>query len=313
MSEAIATSPSTPQSPAPTTPNPTVGSSSSNEGSSQSNVGSSNPSSTPNVGSTETFDVKIGGKVMKMTRDEVIAHAQMSHAAQQKFEEAAKTRKQVEKIIHTAKSNPIEALMDPSLGLTKDQIRDAFEKWYSQEFIEPETLTPEQKKYKDQERELERYRQAEKEAQEKATREQMERMTGQQREYLQQQIIDAMEKSGLPKTKFFAQRMAFYMRENLRKGWEAPIELIASQVNKERKEMIADLVANADYATLKKVFGEEMINKLHRGSLEEIRARRGQVSQPGAPTQSTDGYGNQEKLSSSDVNRRLRELRLGKR
>jgi small-conductance mechanosensitive channel len=311
MSDQVSTAPSTPSS-TPTSSSSLPTQASSSNANQQANVGNSNAGSSPSSTAAETFEVKVNGKSVKMTREELIANASMSHAAQQRFEEAARTRKQVDRIINTAKNNPIQALMDPELGLSKDQIRDAFEKWYTQEFIEPETLTPEQKRAKDMERELERYRQSEKEALEKARREQEDKLTATQRDYLQKQIIDAMEKSGLPKTKFFAQRMAFYMRENLKRGWEAPIELIASQVNKERQEMLSDLVESADYATLKKVFGEGMINKLHRGSLEEIRTKRGQAQAQSTQGTSSDGYGNRERVYSSDVTKRLREMRMGK-
>jgi hypothetical protein len=259
----------------------------------------------------ELYDVKVNGKTIKMTRQELIDHASMSHAANSKFEEAAKQRKQVEKIIQTAKSNPIEALMDPALGLSKEEIRSAFERWYSQEFIEPETLTQDQKKAKDLERELEKYRREEKERAEQTEREQQEKLTTQQREYLQNQIVEAMESSGLPKTKFFASRMAFYMRQNLLNGWDAPIDMIVRQVKNERQAMMSDLVQNSDAKALISLLGEEVITKIRQHDLEQLRERR----KIPAPT-STNGagvgpVGSLEKVSFSEVNRRLREMRKG--
>lgn len=282
-------------------------------GSSENNSSASPSSQKTAPSQSEYFEVKVNGKTQKMTRDEVISHAQMSHAAHAKFEEAATIKRQVDRIIHTAKNNPIDALMDPSLGLSKEQIRDAFEKWYTQEFIEPETLTPEQKKSKEMERKLEKYEQAEKDNREKAEREQQEKMTSNQREYLQDQIIQAMEKSGLPKTKFFAQRMAFYMRENLLKGWDAPLDMIVSQVKKEHRERNSDLTENASVEQLIDMFGEGIINKIRKHDLEQLRKRR---QFPKTSDAQTDGYGNpqnNEKISMSEVNRRLQEIRMGKR
>jgi hypothetical protein len=290
-----------------------IGSDSSHVKGGSSNIPLSSPgsqSSSSQTSSPEIFEVKVNGKTLKMSRDEVIAHAQMSHAAQARFEEAARTRKSVDKIISTAKNNPIQALMDPELGLTKDQIRDAFEKWYTQEYIEPESLTPEQRKSKEMERELEKYRTSEKEMREKMEREQQEKLTATQREYLQNQIIEAMDKSGLPRTKFFAQRMAFYMRENLRQGWDAPLDLIVSQVKKEHQERNAEISKDATVEQLVEMFGEDVINKIRRHDLEQLRKRR---QFPQTSSQSVDGYGNTEKTSMSEVNKRLREIRMGKR
>lgn len=291
--------------PAPSTPNQAPSGGAENQSQSMPQGKSASPSQ------TEMYEVKVNGKVVKMTRDEVISHASMSHAAQSKFEEAAKTRKQVDKIISTAKSNPIEALMDPSLGLTKDQIRDAFEKWYTAEYIEPETLSPDQRKMKELEQKLQRYEQEEQEKLQKSQKEQEDQLTNKQREYLQNQIIEAMDKSGMPKTKFLAGRMAFYMRENLKNGWEAPIEMIVSQVKKERQSMMSDLVSHSEGESLIQMLGDDVVNKIRQHDLKQLRAKR-----QGIPSQM--GYGNSspnrdEKISSSEVARRLREMRSGKR
>lgn len=259
---------------------------------------------------SETFDVKVNGRTIKMTRQELIDHASMSHAAQSKFEEAATIRKQVDKIVKTAKSNPIEALMDPALGLTKDQIRDAFETWYSKEYIEPESLTAEQRKLKEYEERIKKFEDGEKEKKQREEQDAHEKLTTQQREYLQNQIVEALESSGLPRTKFFASRMAFYMRQNMLNGWEAPIGVIVKQVKAERQGMMSDLVQSSDAKTLIGLLGDEIINKIRKHDLEELRNRR-QAQAPSFGSRPNVPDTN-EKISSSEVNRRLREMRSGK-
>lgn len=260
--------------------------------------------------SPEYREFKINGKMVKLTQSEADGYVQQSYAAQQKFEEAARLRKENEKFESTLKKNKIQALIDK--GFTPEEIREEFEAWYTQQFIEPETLTPDQKKSKDQERELERYRTQEKERTEKEQREQQEKTTAQQREFLQGQIIEAIEKNGLPKNKWFAQRMAFYMRENLNNGWEAPMELIVSQVKKDHREINSGISEDSSVEQLLEHFGEGIINKIRKHDLEQIRNKR---KFSNARTEQGDGYGNvgEEKLSSSDVNKRLREIREGKR
>lgn len=281
------------------------------EGEGQNFQGQQSPEKVTATSNPEIFEVKVNGKIMKMTRDELIANASMGYAAHDRFSEASKLSKKAESILNKAKGSPIEALMEA--GLNKEQIREAMESWYSREFIEPETLTPEQKRSKDMERELEKYRNQEKQTKEQQEKEQLEKLTSVQREHLQNQIIDAMDKSGLPKTKFFASRMAFYMRQNLMNGFDAPLEVIVSQVDKERQQLLGDIVESSDYATLKRLFGDGIIQKIHKGSLEELRSSRKFPGQSQAS--SSDGYGNKsnEKVYSSDVNRRLREMRTGKR
>lgn len=271
----------------------------------QADSGAKNNEAPKQVGN-DLFEVKVNGKVIKMSRDEVIQHASMSHAAQSKFEEAAKSRKQVEKILATAKSNPIQALMDPALGLTKEQIRDAFEQWYSKEYIEPETLSPEQRKYKEMQEKLSKYEQEEKEKREKEERESEEKLTSQAREHLQEQIKEAIETSGLPKTRFLAERMAFYMLKNLQNGWDAPIQVIVNQVKQEQKAMLANLTESSDVETLINTFGEGVINKIRRYDLEKLRSSR----QNQAPSFKQSNSNNEptDRISASQARRRLRSF-----
>lgn len=260
----------------------------------------------------EFFEVKVNGRTIKMTRQEVIDNASMSHAANDKFNEARKNRQEVDRIIQSAKSNPIEALMDPALGLTKDQVRDAFEKWYAKEFIEPETLTEDQRKLRDYELKLKKYEDDEKEKKLNDERDAEEKMTTQQREYLQQQIVEAMESSGLPKTKFIAARVAFYMRQNLLNGWDAPLPMIIKQVKSERQAMLSDLISGSNVEQLSELFGEEGINKIRQHDLKQLREKRQlpPVTQQG--NRAGTGPLSGERVYSSEVNRRLKDMRLGK-
>lgn len=255
----------------------------------------------------EYFELKVNGKTQRVTKDELILKAQMAEAANDKFSEAAKTKKQVEKIISTARSNPIQALMDPALGLTKDQIKDAFEKWYAAEYIDPETLTPEQLKLRDAEARLKAYEDAEKEAKAKAEADEQEKLTNQQLEHLQNQITEAMDRSGLPKTKFIVSRIAFYMRENLTKGWDAPMDLIISQVRKERQAMMSDLTESSDPETLIAMLGEGVVNKIRQHDLKKLREKRATPSfgqqKPEESQEPTE-----EKVDYAEVKRAMRRM-----
>lgn len=265
------------------------------------------PSSTP-----EYFDVTVNGKPVKMTRQEVIDHASKSHAADSKFKEAAQVRKQVDHIIKTAKENPIQALMDPALGLTRDQIRDAFEKWYASEYIEPETLSEDQRALKEAQTKLKKYEEQEKKAKADQERDASEKLTAHQREHLQNSIIEAIDESGLPKTKFIAQRMAFYMRQNLVNGWDAPMSLIVSQVKKERQDLMSDLTESAAPEQLISMLGDGVVKKIREHDLKQLRARRQGVSQTGGAGTGAMPSSSTEKVYMSDVNKKLRDMRQGK-
>jgi hypothetical protein len=258
----------------------------------------------------ELYEVTVNGKVEKMSLQELKNHASMAHAAHQRFEEAAKMRKQYEEFDAISQKDMIQALK--AKGFSNRQIQDQFEKWYMAEVIEPEKLTPDQRKLKEYELKLKKYQDEEQEKLAKVQQEEADRLTAMQKEYLQGQIIEALEKSGLPKTKLIASRMAFYMRENLVKGWNAPVEVIVQQVRQERQALMNGEVGSLEGEALIQYLGEDVVNKIRKWDLTQLRARKqnagGELSQPALLPN-----GHAQKISSSEVTRRLREIQAGKR
>ncbi len=207
-----------------------------------------------------------------------------------------------------------KAFIDYANTLPPEQRRKAVEDFYMKEYIEPETLSADQKRIKEYEAQLKKYQDDELANKQKLENDEQEKLTNQQREYLQGQIIEAMEASGLPKTKFFVSRMAFYMRENMKNGWEAPIGMIVKQVQNERQSIMSDMAEGASPEQLIALLGDGVTNKIRAHDLKLLRERRGQVSNQPPSKSGTGGtgpIGGREKVSSSDVNRKLRDMRRG--
>lgn len=263
--------------------------------------------------SPELYEVSIDGKVKTMTLQQLKNAASISHAAYSRFEEASRMKKEADTLREGLAKDMIKTLQDPKLGLTRDQIRAEFEAWYEREFINPEQLTPEQRKIKEYEERLKKY-QDEEQAKLKAQKEQEEtELTNKQREYLQTQIIQALEKSGLPKTKYIASRMAFYMRENLLKGWEAPIDVIVQQVEDERQALRKGELEGLDGEDLIRYLGDDIVGKIRRYDLAKLRERKQNLISGDRPTDNNaDSNDSNERLSSSDVKKRLLKLTGGK-
>lgn len=262
----------------------------------------------PEKAAPELFEVKVNGRIVKMTRQELMDNASMSHTANQKFNEAKAERAKADAILSKAKSNPIEALIEA--GLSKEQIRDTMEKWYAKEFIEPEGMSEEARKLKAAEERLKAYEEQEQRKKEEDEQKQLEDLTAKERAVLQQQIVEAMESSGLPKTKFFASRMAFYMKQNLANGWQAPTSLIVSQVKNEYKGLVSGINQDASVEQLIDLYGEGVINKIRKYDLEKLRSSRNLPPPTGVSGQQS--YDTSEKVTSSEVSRRLRDFRSGR-
>lgn len=273
--------------------------------------------STPNgqtQASQEFFDVTVDGKPQRLTRQEIINFASLGKAAHKKIQEAQEMKKSYETRQQKFKENPMAFLSDPANGLSKEQIRAELEKYYHREYIESEQLTTEQ-------RELREYKRREQERLEMDKKRQIEEddralntQTEQLRQVIQAQIIEAMDKSGLPKTKYNVQRIAFHMKQAHDAGFQAPLEFIAQQVKSERADTFRDLLMNSTPEQLLEMFGEAKMKELRRADLERIRQKKNPISGSNDINTGLNGVGNagtgrMEKVYMGDVDVRLRKMR----
>ena len=256
------------------------------------------------------YDVKVNGKVVKMSEEEALQYASLGHVSIQRFQEAAQMKKQAESLIGKLKDpkQAIAVLQDPSLGLSKDQIREAFEEWYAKEFIEPESLSPAEKRLREAEAKLQKYADDEKAREEKTQREAQEAMTAKAREEVQGQIIEALETGSLPKTNFTIRRLAYWIQRNTANGFNATTEQLVGQVRNEFNTSMRDMVESADGETLIKLLGDNLIQKLRKYDLEQLRKLRGQGTPQ--PTEDTTPapQRSERPLTSSEVTQRIRQM-----
>lgn len=259
----------------------------------------------------ELYDVKIDGKSYKMTLEELKSHASMSSAAQKRFADAAQIKKQSEGLISKFKGSPMEALLDPALGYTKDQIRTIMEDWYTKEFIEPTKLTPEQLRLRDAEARVKKYEEQEKAQKARDDAANMEKLTSHQRESLQKDIIDALDKSNLPKTKYTVGRMAYWMQKNIENNFDAPMSVIVKQVQREQDSVMQSLVNASDGDALIGLLGEETVNKIRKYDLARLMPKINPptpVAQERAPSSTPSKSKEDDKTSMASVSKNMRRL-----
>jgi hypothetical protein len=255
------------------------------------------------------WELKVNGKVQKFTEEQMIARASQSEASDQRFQEAAQMRKQAEAAMGRFKdpAQLMDALQDPALGLNKEQIREAMEAWYSKEFIEPEKLSPAEKRARDAEDKLKKYQKDEKDREAEKLQAADEARTADARKEIQAQIIEALEASDLPRTNFTIRRLAYWMSRNRDNGFDAPTSVLVGQVKNDFNTNLRDMVQASDGETLVRLLGDDIVTKLRKYDLEQLRKTRGQGSLPAAqdsePAKKTD-----RAPTSAEVNQKIREL-----
>jgi len=257
----------------------------------------------------EYYELKVNGAVKRYTKEQLLAKASLGEAANERFEQAARLRQQYEAEQKEMAQDFIKVL--EKRGLSKEQIRTRMEQWYHENFIEPEMLTEEQRKTRELERRLKQYEE------EKARQEQEFKLKEEQvvqqhaAKEVQTQIIQAMEKSGLPKTRETARKIAYWMRHNLQYGFDAPMEVIIQQVKDSDRETLQTQIKDAPIEYILELFGDDLTNKLRQ---YDVAKHQQKFQQPGVdksqPTKTR--VKRDEPKTMRDVDRYFAELRRTK-
>jgi hypothetical protein len=253
--------------------------------------------------------VSVDGKKLRVSLEDLKREYTLKQASFSRFEEAANMRKQADEVLGRLKdpNKALELLTDPKYGLSEDQVRSAFEKWYTDRVITRAEMTPEQRELSDAKARLKAYEEQEAKKAQDAQSEQEKQKDSQLVQQLQTEILQTLEESKLPKTKFTMNRIAYWTRVNEAKGLNAPRELIIGQVKKEMREVVSTLLESSDGDMLFDVLGPNTVKKVRSHDLARIRAQR-TAPKVETPKPESSKSGEPEFLTEMDVKKRLREL-----
>jgi len=232
-----------------------------------------------------SFKVKNGSFEREFKTDEEIQHyLGLGVASDKRFKEASAASAQAKQQIQRAqnfydrmKKDPMAALSDPALGLSKEQIRENLENYYRKEFIEEESLTAEQKELRD----LKSWKKGQEDLAETAKQKQEHETHTAQTEHfrqaLQTEIIAGLEAADLPGGPSNIRKAAYILRLADERG----IDLTPAQLAKEIQSQIqSDAVAAFSKASgeqIIKMLGDDIINKVRAADVARLRG--GQVQQ----------------------------------
>lgn len=175
-----------------------------------------NQTSQEQVQEARKFKLKAQGREMELSEEDLLKHASMGLSAQEKWQEAAQLRKANEAFLRQLQSDPLSVLQNPALGLDIKQIamdlirRD----------LEEGMLSPEEKRQRDMEQELEGYRSKGKAEQERVQREQQAQADQQWAESTKASVVDGLKATGLPYTQFTWNSTLQYMAAAIDAGYD---------------------------------------------------------------------------------------------
>ena len=213
---------------------------------------------------------KVRGKEIEVELDDGRYHdlAQKGWVAEEKWQEAAKMKKEADAFVERLKKNPIEVLKDPSLGVDFRKVAED----YLWEQMQEENLSPEEKQYRREQNELKDLRDAKQqyESEQEAIKHQAEVQHFEQ-DY-DRKVSTALADSGLPKTTGTIRRITEYMLLDVKNGVERPIADYVDLVSRDYAADIKDLIGQLPADKLLKLLGGDVAKKIRDHDVAKLRS-----------------------------------------
>jgi hypothetical protein len=213
------------------------------------------------------YKIKVNGREMNVSLEDLKVLAQKADAAEQKFSEAAKMRKQSQMLVRMLKEDPLQVLSNPNLGVDFKRIAQDF--LYSE--IQKEQMSPEQRELHDLKQKMAKIEEEKKANQKKEEDARFQELVKHHSTQLDKEISAALQTAKLPKSPNTIKRVAYYMMEGLRRGVELKASDVMDIVRNDYVNDFRDMFSLADGETMTKVLGDDVIKKLREYDLNRLR------------------------------------------
>jgi hypothetical protein len=255
------------------------------------------------------FRLQDGERVEEVDEAELVKRAQKAWAAERRFQEAHRTRQQVEYLLKTLKDPRQLWQALKHLGHEPRQVAEQ----YLLEQIEEESLTPEQKKVRDAERIIQERETEKQQAEQRQKQERHTKLMGQYSEEYSGQIVKALETSGLPKSPETVKKMAEYMLIGLERGVRLAPEEVVPMVRNYFMRQINELLGQTEGDTLLQLLGDGVQQKFQAAMLARVRPSGQPVGANDQPPPNPDNADHDKpRLSMDEWRRRNEAIKAGK-
>lgn len=237
----------------------------------QGTEGTENKAATPEK-LLKKYKLKVDGQDVEEEIDlndeeTVKRHLQMSKAAQKRMSETAAIKKQAEQFISMLRNDPVKLLSNPDLGI---DFRKVAEEYLSKQ-LEIESLSPEQRKYREMEEQIRKHDEDKKRLTEETQSKQRTELEKHYAQDYDKKITEALSSSGLPKTAKTVKRMAELLHQNLKHGFDFEPKQLVEMVRKDYLNEIKELFGASDGDTLLKILGDDTANKIRKADLARLK------------------------------------------
>lgn len=206
--------------------------------------------------------------------------AQKGEGADQKFQEAAQMRKQMESFVELMQQDPIRALQE--LGHDPDKIAEM----HMQKRIEEMQKSPEQLELEKLRAEIEKERKKAEQLENEKFEAEQARIQEEYSRQLDIEITDALETSELPKSAYVVKRLAENLMLGLEKNPDITVADVLPIVEKQIKGEIQQMFGAMPEDVIEGILGEDTSNRLRKRRLKRMKKAPETASQVKATGQS---------------------------
>lgn len=214
------------------------------------------------------FKVKVDGEEIEIDENQLISDYQTKRAADKRFQEAAKLRKQAEEVIHLLKTDPRAALRHPAIQANERELAEAI----LAEELENELLDPKDRQIKQLQRELKEKSDTEAETKAAAEAKSISEAEAQYTAAYETSISAALTTAGLPITNMTVRSMTSYLQNALEAGYDMEPKQVVDLVRQDYQAQIKELFSASDANTITQLLGEDGLKKVRGIDLSRLKS-----------------------------------------
>jgi len=214
------------------------------------------------------WTLKVGGKDVEIdSEEELVRRAQMGYSADEKWQEAAKIKKEMEAFVQALQSDPASAL--EKMGFDVDDMSEK----HIQRRIEQMQKSPEQVERETLQKEIEDLRNERKKEQEDARSSEMTRMQEQYAMQIEKDISDALDSTQtLPKSPYVVKRIADGLLLAMNNGYtDITVKDILPIIENDIKTEIKDMFASMPEELVEAVVGKDVLNRVRKKRVSKAK------------------------------------------
>lgn len=244
------------------------------------------------VASNETFMVNIDGQNVEVSKDELLKGYQRAQAANQRFMEAARLKKEAEEERNLLQNDGFEAALKYA-GNTKE-FREKVESWLwnqlQREQMDPKDLELEELRAKAKEAEELKQRQ-----QEEEEKRQFAELQAKEEERYLKEFNNAFSARGIEPEPKDIQEVSAILYNAATNNYDMPINDAIDIYLEKRNSEIESFLSKADIDRLEKLIGKDKINQIRKKEIQKLKNPTGRSSKPAEPQKQKEA-----KIAASD-------------